>query len=525
MLDLAGAAEHRRRLEVLDRVLEDARDELLCAAEAVVDAPGDQAGRRGTRGRCARGAGRHHRGGGGTGEQPVAPVTNDSTARSIARDRITTLVGGTAIELAVAAAALAVGYRAGSQILPGWQVAGPGQVTFIGYEGSWLDWRSLNMFVADDAGIVLPWVDLDIRVAPFALPPLRTRDPVAQAFWTLADHKDVIAAEAAEASGRVFVPALKVMFCGASGAGDGWMAEQCRRLAGETALLVTAPTAFTEPNEFEVWAGSFGSVVRLADLRDQVSGVSAFLARIAARVVDEAPAHPPAAEAITDEKVDVAAFFAMHGGQGVDAMRCLVTDSQSVESKQLKEQAARFDITPGQLWHHAEAFRQALEDVKDGGSPVLYGYAAVTNEWRLVDDDLKGTFMERLAPGCFARTLAEERGLAKCILGHGKDSRLGHKRLGHILALAEDDHGLRFEVELRDHVDVKALIPWLATGLYGCSMGFDVRDDELVLQPGPSKHNPNGIPERTVRQVRMQEFGPTPSPAYKGTTAGIRSNT
>lgn len=43
MLDLAGAAEHRRRLEVLDRVLEDARDELLCAAEAVVDAPGDQA--------------------------------------------------------------------------------------------------------------------------------------------------------------------------------------------------------------------------------------------------------------------------------------------------------------------------------------------------------------------------------------------------------------------------------------------------------------------------------------------------
>jgi HK97 family phage prohead protease len=436
----------------------------------------------------------------------------------------TTLVGETAIELAVAAAALAVGYRVGVEILPGWEVSGPGEVTFLAYEGSWLDWRSLIAFVADGAGITLPWIELDIRVAPFALPPLRTRDPVAQAFWTIADHKDVIAAEeAAEASGRVFVPALKVMFCGASGAGDGWMAEQCRRLAGETALLVTAPTAFAEPNEFEVWAGSFGSVVRLADLRDQVSGVSAFLARIAARVVDEAPAQPPAAEAITDEKVDVAAFFAMHGGQGVDAMRCLVTDSQSVESKQLKEQAARFDITPGQLWHHAEAFRQTLEEVKDDGSPVLYGYAAVTNEWRLVDYDLEGTFLERLAPGCFARTLAEDRGLAKCILGHGKDSRLGHAALGRITLLEEDGTGLRFECELRDHDGVKALVPWLRTGLYGCSMGFDVRDDELVLHPGPSAHNPGGIPERTVRQVRVQEFGPTPIPAYKGTSAGIRT--
>jgi hypothetical protein len=42
VIDLAAESERLRRLGVLDRDREDARDALLTAAEAVVDTQGDQ---------------------------------------------------------------------------------------------------------------------------------------------------------------------------------------------------------------------------------------------------------------------------------------------------------------------------------------------------------------------------------------------------------------------------------------------------------------------------------------------------
>ena len=40
-----------------------------------------------------------------------------------------------------------------------------------------------------------------------------------------------------------------------------------------------------------------------------------------------------------------------------------------------------------------------------------------------------------------------------------------------------------------------------------------------------SDYNPKGLPERTVRDLHMPEFGPVTFPAYPGATAGMRSLT
>jgi hypothetical protein len=51
---------------------------------------------------------------------------------------------------------------------------------------------------------------------------------------------------------------------------------------------------------------------------------------------------------------------------------------------------------------------------------------------------------------------------------------------------------------------------------------FEVMHDTFVRSPGESSYNPEGLPERTIKEVRLQEFGPVWPPAYRGTSAGIR---
>jgi phage head maturation protease len=110
----------------------------------------------------------------------------------------------------------------------------------------------------------------------------------------------------------------------------------------------------------------------------------------------------------------------------------------------------------------------------------------------------------------------------KVTFQHGGHPSLGYKSLGPITLLEEDAHGLRYEVDLLDVDYVRELVPWLRTGLYGGSLTFEVMADDFVVRPGKSAHNPRGIPEQTLREIRVQEFGPVHPPAYAGTSAGIR---
>jgi HK97 family phage prohead protease len=171
--------------------------------------------------------------------------------------------------------------------------------------------------------------------------------------------------------------------------------------------------------------------------------------------------------------------------------------------------------------------RCAVRDAPAGdASPgTLTGYLAVFNDWSEINSIHEGHFMERMAPGAFARTIANNGTRIKVTFNHGKDPQLGDKVLGILSVLESDGHGVVYEVPLFDTQYNRELAPGLKAGAYGSSFRFNVLAEEYNQKPGQSAYNPNGLPERTVKEVRMQEFGPVTFPAYAGATAGMRSLT
>lgn len=160
----------------------------------------------------------------------------------------------------------------------------------------------------------------------------------------------------------------------------------------------------------------------------------------------------------------------------------------------------------------------------DSGPPVLYGHFAVFNRWTEIDSIFEGRFMEQIAPGAFKKTFAENRNNIKVLFQHGQDPQLANKVLGPIDELKEDETGAYYEVPLYRGIP-DLILEGLRDGQYGASFRFRVTREELDNEPGRSKDNPEGIPERTVREVELKEFGPVTFPAYSSATAGLRSIT
>jgi len=82
-----------------------------------------------------------------------------------------------------------------------------------------------------------------------------------------------------------------------------------------------------------------------------------------------------------------------------------------------------------------------------------------------------------------------------------------------------------YEVELLDTDYNKRLVPMLEAGVLGSSFRFDVIKEDVNLSPMRTDWNPQRLPEVTLTEVKVKEFGPTPIPAYSGATAGLRSVT
>ena len=162
---------------------------------------------------------------------------------------------------------------------------------------------------------------------------------------------------------------------------------------------------------------------------------------------------------------------------------------------------------------------------KAGGMPTLVGHFAVFNQWTPIDSAYEGRFMERIAPGAFKKTFAENRNSMRVTLNHGSDPQHGDKPLGPIAALEEDEQGARYEVPLLDTTLNRDLVPGLMAGLYGSSFRFQVVKEDFDQRAKPSPYNPDGWPERTIREASVREFGPVTYPAYPGATAGVRSMT
>jgi phage head maturation protease len=164
-----------------------------------------------------------------------------------------------------------------------------------------------------------------------------------------------------------------------------------------------------------------------------------------------------------------------------------------------------------------------LERSADGGMPTLTGHVAVWDQWTEIRSAVEGNFMERFSPTSMVKTLTERT--PKVLFDHGKDPTVGNKVLGPIRSVSPDAYGAAYAVSLLDTSYNRDLIPGLEAGLYGSSFRFRVLQEDYVSRPSRSEYNPRGLPERTVTEAQVMEFGPVTFPAYAGATAGVRSIT
>ena len=165
-----------------------------------------------------------------------------------------------------------------------------------------------------------------------------------------------------------------------------------------------------------------------------------------------------------------------------------------------------------------------LEYRDDGeGTGTLFGYAATFDDWTEIHS-WEGDFRERIMPGAFRKTLRERRDQIKVLFNHGMDPQIGDKPLGKARTMKEDDsgqhgkRGLYVEVPLDDtsyNKDIRALLK--SGALDGMSIRMSVVEEGWEF---PEK----GLPERTIRSLKLFELGPVTFPAYSATQAGVRAH-
>lgn len=167
---------------------------------------------------------------------------------------------------------------------------------------------------------------------------------------------------------------------------------------------------------------------------------------------------------------------------------------------------------------------RAEDDAGEGDGRTLYGHFAVFNRWAEIDSLWEGHFLERFAPGAFKKTIREGRARMRVLFQHGMDRDIGDKPIAAIQELREDDEGAYYESRLFDGLP-DLVLEGLRAGQYGASHRFQAIREIYEEEPDPSDENPRGLPQRTVTEARVREFGPVTFPAYEDATALVRSLT
>lgn len=176
----------------------------------------------------------------------------------------------------------------------------------------------------------------------------------------------------------------------------------------------------------------------------------------------------------------------------------------------------------------AVAELRAADATGDGqpvGMPTLEVRFSAFNTWYEVDSLWEGTFLERTVPGSFKQTIREDLAGMKVLYDHGFDPQIGNKVLGAIESLSEDTDSPVGVVPLFDTTYNRDLLPGLEAGVYGSSFRMRVTKETWDDEPKPSDYNPKALPERTIQQVRLFEFGPVTFPANPDSTVALRSLT
>jgi HK97 family phage prohead protease len=139
---------------------------------------------------------------------------------------------------------------------------------------------------------------------------------------------------------------------------------------------------------------------------------------------------------------------------------------------------------------------------------TLVGYAAVFNS----DTDIGGWWVERIAPGAFADSIG---GDVRALVDHDMGRVIGRTKSG-TLRLAEDDKGLRIEIDVPNTTDGNDLWELVERGdISGMSFGFHVTKQEWDETIDP--------PVRTIQAIDLIEVSAVAWPAYDDTEIGKRS--
>ena len=177
------------------------------------------------------------------------------------------------------------------------------------------------------------------------------------------------------------------------------------------------------------------------------------------------------------------------------------------------------------------ASKLAVRDVEtrndsesDTTGRLMVGAPIVFNQWTEINSFWEGHFLERIAPGAVDRTLQQRFDKIIVAFNHGMDPQIGDKPLGKASVIEPRSDHLWTEVPLARTSYNDDLIELLRTGaIWGQSFRFSVREETWEDEPDPTDANPRGLPQRTINELQLYEFGPVTYPAYEATSVGIRT--
>lgn len=142
---------------------------------------------------------------------------------------------------------------------------------------------------------------------------------------------------------------------------------------------------------------------------------------------------------------------------------------------------------------------------------TLAGYAL---KFERLSQNLGG-FVEQVAPGAVDKSLAD--GLDVLARWNHDDAFLLGRTSSGTLRLSTDSTGLHYEVALPDTTAGRDVAALAARGdVHQSSFAFQLIEDEW----GQTEQ---GMPLRTLRQIKLVDVAPVNSPAYLDTTSAVRS--
>lgn len=150
----------------------------------------------------------------------------------------------------------------------------------------------------------------------------------------------------------------------------------------------------------------------------------------------------------------------------------------------------------------------------EGHAAVFHVEGDEETEYELWSDPTMRA-VERVARGAFSRAIKEGDDCRACF-NHEASQLLGRTASG-TLRLAEDERGLRYDVDLPDTQLGRDVAELVGRGdVTGSSFGFVVEQESWRES---EEENGRRVAVRTIESVRLIDVGPVTYPAYAGTSA------